>query len=232
MRPHRRQPTRFPRPWDSPGKNTGVGCHFLLQWVKVKRESEVAQSFLTLSDPMDCSIPGSSAHGIFQARVLEWDAIAFSVPYATSSYIPPNHPLYPSKILTKKIQVQIHTNTHTHNLPGNFWSSLLKVTTEKSSSSVQFSHSVMLTFCDSMDWSIPDLPIHHQLLKLTQIQVHWVSDAILPSHPLLNPSPPTYNRSQHLGLFKWVSSSHQVAKVLEFQLQHQFFQWIFGSNFL
>ena len=71
------QPTRLPRPWDSPGKNTGVGCHFLLQCMKVKSESEIAQSCPTLSDPMDCSLPGSSIHGIFQARVLEWGAIAF-----------------------------------------------------------------------------------------------------------------------------------------------------------
>ena len=75
---HRQQPTRLPRPWDSPGKNTGVGCHFLLQYMKVKSESEVAQSCPTLHDPMDCSLPGSSVHGIFQARVLEWGAIAFS----------------------------------------------------------------------------------------------------------------------------------------------------------
>ena len=74
VRPHRRQPTRLPRPWDSPGKNSGVGCHFLLQCMKVKSESEVAQSCPTLSDPMDCSPPGSSIHGIFQARVLEWGA--------------------------------------------------------------------------------------------------------------------------------------------------------------
>ena len=75
MQPHRQQPTRLPRPWDSPGKNTGVGCHFLLQCMKGKSESEVAQSCPTLSDPMDCSLPGSSVHGIFQARVLEWGAI-------------------------------------------------------------------------------------------------------------------------------------------------------------
>ena len=71
-------PTRLPRPWDSPGKNTGMGCHFLLQCIKVKSESEVSQSCPVLSDPMDCSLPGSSIHGIFQARVLEWGAIAFS----------------------------------------------------------------------------------------------------------------------------------------------------------
>src|SRR5574337_1044836 len=78
VRPHRRQPTRLPRPWDSPGKNTGVGCHFLLQCMKVKSQSEVTQSCPTLSDLMDCSLPDSSVHGIFQARVLEWGAIAFS----------------------------------------------------------------------------------------------------------------------------------------------------------
>ena len=79
MRPHRRQPTRLPHPWDSPGKNIEVGCHFLLQCMEVKSESEVTQSCLTLRDPMDCSPPGSSVHGTFQARVLEWVAIAFSI---------------------------------------------------------------------------------------------------------------------------------------------------------
>ena len=80
MLPHRRQLTRLPHPWDLPVKNTGVGCHFLLQCMKVKSEREVAQSCPTPSDPMDCSPPGSSAHGIFQARVLEWGAIAFTYP--------------------------------------------------------------------------------------------------------------------------------------------------------
>ena len=78
LRPQRRQPIRLPRPWDSLGKNTGVGCHFFLQCMKVKSESQVAQSCPTLRDPMDCSLPGSSTYGIFQARVLEWGAIAFS----------------------------------------------------------------------------------------------------------------------------------------------------------
>ena len=85
VRPHRWQPTRLPGPWDSPGKNTGVGCHFLLQCMKVKSESEVVQSYLTFSDPMDCSLPASSIHGIFQARVLEWGAIASSENKSTSS---------------------------------------------------------------------------------------------------------------------------------------------------
>ena len=90
VRPHRRQPTRLPHPSDSPGKNTGVGCHFLLQCMKVKSESEVGQSCLTLSDPMDCSPPGSSAHGIFQARALKWGAIAFSAVWYSTSQL--THP--------------------------------------------------------------------------------------------------------------------------------------------
>ena len=77
VQPHGLQPTRLLRPWDSPGKNTGVGCHFLLQCMKVESESEVTQSCPTLSGPMDCSPPGSSVHGIFEAGVLEWGAIAF-----------------------------------------------------------------------------------------------------------------------------------------------------------
>ena len=83
-----------------------------------------------------------------------------------------------------------------------------------------------LTLWDSVDCSTPGHPVHHQLLEFTQTHVHWVGDAIQPSHPLSSPSPPAFNLSQHQGLFKWVSSSHQVDKVMEFQLQHQSFQWI------
>ena len=85
--PHRRQPTRLPHPWDSPGKNTGAGCHFLLQCMKEKSESEVAQSCATLSDSMDGSLPDSSIHGIFQARVPEWGAIAFSEIQVRNSFL-------------------------------------------------------------------------------------------------------------------------------------------------
>ena len=90
VRPHRRQATRLPHLWDSPGRNTGVGCHFLLQCMKVKSESEVTQSCPTLSDPMDCSPPGSSVHGTFQAKVLEWGATAFSTWWSEKAkyYIP------------------------------------------------------------------------------------------------------------------------------------------------
>ena len=88
------------------------------------------------------------------------------------------------------------------------------------------------TLCDPMNRSTPGLPVHHQLLEFNQTHVHRVSDAIQPSHPLSSPSPPTLNLSQYQGLFQWVSSLHQVTKVLEFQLQHQSFQWIFRVDFL
>ena len=86
--------------------------------------------------------------------------------------------------------------------------------------------------CDPMECSMPGFPVHHQLPELTKTHVHWVSDATQQSHPLSSPSPPAFNLSKHQGLFQWVSSSHQVAKVLEFQLQHQSFQWIFRTDLL
>ena len=88
-------------------------------------------------------------------------------------------------------------------------------------SSVQFSPPVVSNSCDPMDCSMPGFSVHHQLQEFIQTHVHWVSDAIQPSYPLSSPSPPTFNLSQHQGLLKWVSSSHQVAGVLEFQLQHR-----------
>ena len=100
-------------------------------------------------------------------------------------------------------------------------------------SSVQFSSVAQScpTLCDPMNCT-PGLPVHHQLPEFTQTHVHWVSDAIHPSHPLSSPSPPAFNLSQHQGLFQLVSSSHQVAKVLEFQLQHQSFQWTLKTDLL
>ena len=88
------------------------------------------------------------------------------------------------------------------------------------------------TVWDPTDCSMPGFPVHHQHPEPTQTHVHWIGDAIQPPHPLSSTSPPTFNLSQHQGLFKWVSFSHQVAKVLEFQLQHQSFQWIFRTDFL
>ena len=88
------------------------------------------------------------------------------------------------------------------------------------------------TLCDPMNCSMPGLPVHHQLLEFTQTHVHRVGDAIQPPHPLSSPSPPAPNPSQHQGLFQWINSSHEVVKVLEFQLQHQSFQWTPRMDFL
>ena len=126
VRPHRRQPTRLPRPWDSPGKNTGVGCHFLLQCTKVKSESEVAQSCPTLGDPIDCSLPGSSVHGIFQARVREWGAIAFSKYGAKPLYFKINCWVFKRlKIFFSSELKQTFTSQPAHNSPYGFLSYIL-----------------------------------------------------------------------------------------------------------
>ena len=119
-----------------------------------------------------------------------------------------------------------NTGVHCHFLPHGFWLSCVNL-------KHQFSSVAQLcpTLCDPMDCSTSGLPVHHQLPELTQTHVHWVSDAIQPSHSVSSPSPPAFNLSQHQGLFQWVSSLHQVAKVLEFQLQHQYFQWKFRTDF-
>ena len=115
-----------------------------------------------------------------------------------------------------------------------WWLVTLKDSTE-ALMGVQFSsvvQSCLRTLCNPMDCSMPGFPVHHQLPKLAQTHVHQVSDAIQPSHLLSSPSPPAFNLSQHHDLFQWVSSSHQVDKVLEPQFQHQSFQWIFRTDFL
>ena len=116
----------------------------------------------------------------------------------------------------------------------HFKNKFLLITLLLISLSIQFSSftQLCLTLWGPMDCSTPGLPVHHQLLRFTQTHVHWVGDAIQPSHPLLSPSPLAFSLSQCQGLFQWVSSSHQVAKVLELQLEHQSFQWIFRTDFL
>ena len=118
---------------------------------------------------------------------------------------------------TRKIPQAAPENQHSQKTKSNF--------TSVSTSSVQFSCSVVSNSLWPHEPSTPGLPVHHQLSEFTQTHVHWVGDAIQPSHPLSSPSPPALNLFQHQGLFKWVSSSHQLAKVLEFQLQHQSFKW-------
>ena len=127
VRPHRRQPNRLPCPWDSPGKNTGVGCHFPLQCMKVKSESEVAQSCPTLRDPMDCSLPGSPIHGTFQARVLEWGVIAFSIKLMSIELVMPSshlilcHPLLLLPPIPPSIRVFSNESTLRMRWP-KYWS--------------------------------------------------------------------------------------------------------------
>jgi len=165
----------------------------------------VPQSCPTLFIPKDCSSPGSCVHGILQARILEWVAIFFS---RGSSQL---------RDWTQVLRIADRFfTTKPPRKPRNDFSSVTQLCP---------------TLCDPMNCSTPGFPVHHQLSEFTQTHVHWVSDAIQPSHPLSSPSS-AFNLSQHQGLFKWVSSSHQVAKVLEFQLQHQSFQWILRTDFL
>ena len=149
--------------------------------------------------------------GILQARILEWFAIS---PFRDLSDpgIKPRAPTAPS--------------LQADSLPLSHQGSL-------SYGSVQFSSvaQLSLTLCDPMDCSTPGFPVHHHLPELAQTHVQQVGDTIQPSHPLLFPSS-VFNLSQHQGLFQWVSSSHQVAEVLELQLQHQSFQWIFRTDVL
>ena len=162
-------------------------------------ESEVTHSCPTLCNPMDCSLWGSPIHGIFQGKVLAWVSTSFS-----------------------RVSSQPRDWTEVSCMAGR----LFTIWTTKEAHHVhfvwhQFSSVAQscLTLSDPMNCSMPGLPVHHQT------HVHWVSDAIQPSHPLSSPSPPAPNPYQHQSLFQWVNSSHEVAKVLEFQLQHQSFQW-------
>ena len=170
-------------------------------WIKTLTyaTSEAAQSCPTLCDPMDCSLQGSSIHGIFQARILKWVAISSS---RGSSWPRGRTPV--SRSAGRRF-----TAWATGEAP-----------------SVQFSSVAQScpTLCDPMNCSMPGLPVHHHLPEITETHVHRDSDAIQPSHPLLSPFPPAPNPSQHQSLFQWVNSLHEVAKVLEFQLQHHSFQ--------
>ena len=168
----------------------------------------VAQSCLTLCDLMDCNPPDSSIHWISQTWILEWVTIPFYRRF-----------------------FQPRDQTQVSHIAGRFFTNWA---TREALLVYQFSSVAQSCpiLCNSMDCSTPGFPVHHELPKLTQTHVYWVGDAIQPSHLLLSPSPSVFNNSQNQGLFKWVSSLHQVAKVLEFQLQQQSFQWIFRTDFL
>ena len=209
----------------------------------------------TLCDPRDGSPSGSAVPGILQARTLEWVAISFSSAWKwkvkvksisrvwlfvtpwTAAYQAPQSmgfsrqeywsgvPLpSPVKSLSYMFKSKIDTF---------IWYQHITQVVEMIFSYKLYNKGVQLssvaqscpTLCDPMNHSTPGLPVHQQLPEFTQTHVHWVCDAIQPFHLLSSLSPPAPNPSQHQGLFPWVNSSHEVAKVLEFQLQHQSFQW-------
>ena len=173
---------------------------------------------MTLCDPIDCSPLGSSAHGTLSGK---------STGVGCHFFLQGNLPDLGIKPLSP---ILLHWQANS--LPLSHLGSPLYIRYQFSS--VQFSSvsQSCLTLRDPMDCSTPGSPVHHQLPEFTQTHAHWVGDAIQPSHPLSSPSPPSFNLSQHQGLFRWVSSSHQAAKVLEFQLQHQSFQCMFSTDLL
>ena len=170
---------------------------------------------LTLFDPMDCSPLGSSVHGIPQVRVLEWVAI----PSSRGSSCPRDHTKISwlqAESLLSELPGKPKTETNQDQTEeANVYAQLLPFSPVAQSCP---------TLCDPVNCSMPGLPVHHQLPEFTQTHLHRVGDAIQPSHPLSSPSP-ALSLSQHQGLFQWVNSLHEVAKVLEFKLQHQSFQW-------
>ena len=202
MRHHRRQPTRLPRPRDSPGKNTGVGCHFLLRCMEVKSESEVAQLCPTLSNLMDCSLPGSSVHGIFQARVLEWDAIAVSErrhwappllinasPTSTSSprlsLECQTHPSIPLMITSAQMSTG-HSNSHILNCPHTWASSLFYVSVNGRASAHldRARHSIL----DPWLLLTPTSYKSCELFLLHQSRIHPPPSMSITPPPILNPT--------------------------------------------
>ena len=176
------------------------------------------------------SIPGSGRYpGEGNGNPLQYSCLERS--HGCRSYSPWGH-----KELDTTGRLQV-TSFQWDALPPNIHSMSsfrIHIITQILHSLIQFSSVAQscLTLCNPKDCSTPGFPVHHQLLELAQTHVHWVSDAIQLSHPLSSPSPPTFNLSQHQGLFLWVSSSQQVAKALEYQLQHQSFQWIFRTDLL
>ena len=178
--------------------------------------------FFLRPDLIDWTLPGCSVKGISQARILESVAIFFfRGSYKTSDWTPVSCfswwqvgslPVDPEGSLKEQVRIS------------KCWI--------KEFSSVQFSHSVVSNSLWPLDCSTPGLPVHHQLPEFTQTHIHWVGDTIQPFHLLLSHSPPTFNLSQQQDLFQRVSSLHQVAKILEFQLPLQSFQWIFRTDFL
>ena len=221
VRPHRQQPTRLHGPWGSPGKNTRLGCHFLLQCI----ESEKWK--------WSCSVMSDSSrpHGLQPTRLrCPWIEVSYILCTATNMWCSQINTFPPPK---KKYRGREKNKTTYPQNSQKFGGDACNHTI-LGFSSVQLSSVTQLcpTLCNPMNRSMSGLSDHYQLPEFIQTHFHWIDDAIQPSHSLPSPSPPALNLSQHQGLCKWVSSSHQVAKILEFQLQHQCFQWTLSTDLL
>ena len=215
MRPHRWQPTRFLCPWDSPGKNTGVGCHFLLQFIILSNCSFFFLICINSSFRFFIWVVWLMYTCQFLLSLASWSSVIILSLEAQDS------------TLTTKQEYFLYSFSRSFiawcfTCRSTFCLELVCCCVAQS----------CLTLPDPMDCSTPVFCALHCLLELAQTHVHWVSDAIQPSHSLSSPSPPALKLSQHQGLFQWVGSSHQVAKVLKLKLQHQSFQWIFRTDFL
>ena len=223
MWPHRWQPTRLLRPWDSPGKNTWVGFHFLLQCMKVKSESEVSQSCQTLSDAMNCSSLGSFIHGIFQARVLEWGQLSFYIIFSQDPHSTFNINYASTiRVAARYLTLFLSENLYLSKCIFNTCVNLIHIFC--SFSHFQLFASPWTSACQaSLSFLSPGVCSNSCSLSW------WCYPTISSSVSL---SPPAHNLSQHQGLFQWGGSLHQVAKDLDVHLQHQSFQWIFMVDFL
>ena len=215
-------------PWPSPSPGVSSNSCPLSCWCHPTVSSSVIPFFSCLQFfPASESSPVSWLFALGGQRI-ETSALASVLPINSQS----SFPLGLNGLLavqgTVKSLLQHHSQKASILQHSLFFNCLVVTSIHQFSSVAQSSP----TLWDPMDCSIPGLPVHHQLVEFTQTHAHWVSDAFQPSHPLPSPSPPACNLSQHQGHFQWVSSSHQVAKVLEFQLQHQSFQWIFRTDLL
>ena len=204
----------------------------LFVWSHIKEWIQFSHSIMSNSlQPHDCSMPDFPVHHHLLEPAQTHVHLVVDVIQLSHLLSCPSPPVFKSEVL--KILLGA-LSRHVELIFQGLYSKVFFLGCFVLSYSVQFSSVTQScpTIWDPMNCSMPGLPIHHQLPESTQTHVYWVGDAIQPSHPLSSPSPPALNLCQHQGFFKWVSSSHQVAKVVEFQLQHQSFQWIPRTDLL
>ena len=235
--PYRLEPTRLFCPWDSPGKNTRVGYHALLQWIFPTQGSNLHLLHLLRwqASPLLLVPPGKPIRSINQRLLISFITTLLSEtsPQWVSISLPSSSVLI--RILCETQRQASYRLKTTYYWVGQS-SFRLSITSSRKIQTIILASVVQslsrVRLCNSIDCSTADFPVLHHLPEFAQTCVHWVHDAIQPSHPLLPLSSFAFNLSQHQGLFQWVSSSHQVAKILELQGQHQSFQRIFRADFL